>query len=250
MMSPNVSTKVDAFTLRAPLGVDRGDHAVQLPGDGPGMDLPDRADVRQHRRPQAVLPHPGRHAAPGRAVDAGRRPRRHVQRRLRRPRGGEGDRRAQGHQGDPVRRLHGRRPVRLRGGHQARQARRLLHLGQERDARPARRGHGPRRGRGGRGGLRLRRRALHGPDAHGRRRRHRRAAPAQDPRPDRQAQGRQRHGAGRRHGPDLLRASTASRSSSGSASARPRARSSSWTGARSRARTPTASSWASRCSTT
>ena len=227
-----------------PAGRGGGDHAVQLPGHGPDVDLPDRADDRQHGHPQAVLPHPGRHPAPGRAVDAGRRARRHVQRRLRRPRGGQGDRRAQGHQGDPVRGLHGRRPVRLRGGHQARQARRVLHQRQERDARPARRGHGPGRGRGGRGGLRLGRRALHGPDADGRGRRHGRAPQAQDHRPDREAQDRQRHGAGHGHGPDLHRRAPRvghqlDRHRRGRGRRAPGRRP-----RRSRAPTPTASSWA------
>ena len=50
----------------------RRDHAVQLPGDGPDVDLPDRARLRQHDHPQAVLPHPGRDPAPGRAVEGGR----------------------------------------------------------------------------------------------------------------------------------------------------------------------------------
>ena len=205
LMTPNVSTKVDAFTLRAPLGVMAAITPFNFPVMVPTWIYPIALMCRQHGHPQAVLPHPGRHPAPGRAVDAGRRPRRHVQRRLRRQGGRQGDRRAHGHQGDPVRRLHGRRPVRLRGGDQARQARRVLHQRQERDARPAGRGHGPRRRRGGRRGLRLGRRALHGPDPDGRGRRHRRAPHAQDPRPDREAQDRQRHGAGHRHGPDLHR---------------------------------------------
>ena len=47
-----------------------GDHALQLPGDGPDVDLPDRPDVRQHGDLEALLPHARRDPAPGRAVDA------------------------------------------------------------------------------------------------------------------------------------------------------------------------------------
>ena len=32
LMTPNVATNVDAFTLRGPLGVTAGDHPLQLPG--------------------------------------------------------------------------------------------------------------------------------------------------------------------------------------------------------------------------
>ena len=53
-------------------------------------------------------------------------------------------------------------------------------------------------------GLRLGRRALHGPDARHRRRRHGRPPAAADARADREAQGRPRHGARHGHGPDLL----------------------------------------------
>src|SRR5512146_2868598 len=91
----------------------------------------------------------------------------------------------------------GRRALRIRRRHQARQARRRVHQRQERDGGPA--GRGPRddrrRGRGV--GLRLGRRALHGPDPAHRGGRHGRQAAAADARTDRQAEGRSRHGAGR-----------------------------------------------------
>ena len=230
-----------------------GDHAVQLPGDGPDLDLPDRADVRQHGRSSSRRRHtPGATQLQAELWTQAGGPDGTFNIVYGGKRGREGDRRAPRTSGrSSSSELHSRRPLRLRGGDEARQARRVLHLGQERDARPARRGHGPGRRRGGRGGLRLGRRAVHGPDADGRGRRHGRAPQAQDPGPDREAQGRRRHAAGHRHGSDLLRASTARRSSSGSTSARPRAPSSSSTAASSRARrTPTASSSASRCSTT
>ena len=100
-------------------------------------------------------------------------------------------------------------------------------------------------------GLRLGRRALHGPDAAHRRRRHGRQAAADDARADRQAQDRPGHGARRRHGPDLHPRAPRSRSSSGSTGASRRARSSSSTGARSSIPSiPTGSTSASRCSTT
>ena len=48
----------------------RRDHAVQLPGDGPALDVPGRAGLRQHVRPEALgegaaLGRPARRAADG-----------------------------------------------------------------------------------------------------------------------------------------------------------------------------------------
>ena len=51
--SAQVSTGVDLFSFREPLGVCVGHHAVQLPGDGADVDVPGRHRLRQHVRAQA-----------------------------------------------------------------------------------------------------------------------------------------------------------------------------------------------------
>ena len=58
--SEGVSTKVDVYSIRQPLGVVGDHHAVQLPGDGPDVVLPDRDRRRQHRRGQAEREGPER----------------------------------------------------------------------------------------------------------------------------------------------------------------------------------------------
>ena len=59
--------------LDPPAGRRRGrDHAVQLPGDGADVDVPDRAGLRQHLRAQAVGEGPVGLAAAGRAAGRGR----------------------------------------------------------------------------------------------------------------------------------------------------------------------------------
>jgi malonate-semialdehyde dehydrogenase (acetylating)/methylmalonate-semialdehyde dehydrogenase len=52
--SEQASTGIDVYSIRQPLGVVRRDHAVQLPGDGPDVDVGAGARVREHVRPQAV----------------------------------------------------------------------------------------------------------------------------------------------------------------------------------------------------
>ena len=52
--SEQVSTDVDVFSIRQPVGVVRGHHAVQLPGDGAHVDVPRRHRVRELVRPQAL----------------------------------------------------------------------------------------------------------------------------------------------------------------------------------------------------
>ncbi len=175
MNTPNVSTS-DRRAHAAPTARRHGgDHALQLPGDGPDVDLPDRAHVRQHVRLEAVVSHtPGATQLQAELWKEAGLPdgvfnivyggREAVTAHRRAPR----------HRGDPVRGLDRGRALRVRDGHPARQARRLVHERQERDGRAARRGHGADRGRRGRLGLRLGRRALHGADAGDRRRRHRR----------------------------------------------------------------------------
>ena len=52
--SDNVGTDVDSLSLRQPVGRVRRHHAVQLPGDGADVDVPDRARLRQRVHPEAV----------------------------------------------------------------------------------------------------------------------------------------------------------------------------------------------------
>jgi malonate-semialdehyde dehydrogenase (acetylating)/methylmalonate-semialdehyde dehydrogenase len=62
----------------------RGHHAVQLPGDGPDVDVPDRDRLRQHVHPEAFRARPDAVVAHGRAAQGSRFARRRVQRRARR----------------------------------------------------------------------------------------------------------------------------------------------------------------------
>ena len=76
----NASTKVDAYSIRQPLGAV-GDHLpVQLPGHGPDVVLPHRDRHRQHRRSQALGEGPHRRTVDREAVGRGRPARRCVQR--------------------------------------------------------------------------------------------------------------------------------------------------------------------------
>ena len=52
--SEQASTGVDVYSIRQPLGRRGRDHPVQLPGDGPDVDVRQRDRLRQHLRPQAV----------------------------------------------------------------------------------------------------------------------------------------------------------------------------------------------------
>ena len=83
--SDQVSTGVDVFSFRQPLGRRRRHHAVQLPGHGADVDAPGGHRLRQHVRAQAQRARP---VAPRmlrrRAVGRGRAARRRVQRRARR----------------------------------------------------------------------------------------------------------------------------------------------------------------------
>jgi malonate-semialdehyde dehydrogenase (acetylating) / methylmalonate-semialdehyde dehydrogenase len=69
--SEQVSTGVDTYTIRQPLG-GGGYHPVQLPGHGPDVDVPARHRRRQHLRPQAVGEGPVGVAAGGGVVGRGR----------------------------------------------------------------------------------------------------------------------------------------------------------------------------------
>ncbi len=70
--SEQVSTGVDVYSLRQPLGVVGIISPVQLPGDGADVVLPDRDRRRQRRHPQAEREGPVRRDLDGAA--SGRRP--------------------------------------------------------------------------------------------------------------------------------------------------------------------------------
>ena len=73
MMTPRTSRpSVDAFTLRQPLGVVAAITPFNFPVMVPMWIYPIALTTGNTRHPQAVLPHAGRHPAPGRAVEGGR----------------------------------------------------------------------------------------------------------------------------------------------------------------------------------
>ena len=128
----------------------RRDHAVQLPGDGPDVDVGAGARVREHVRAQAV--------GEGSVRVDPRRP--SCSRRPGVPDGVfnvvhgdkvavDADPRAPGHRGGQLRRLDADRALHLRDGHEARQARAGARRGEEPHDRAARRRHRDGRGRGG-----------------------------------------------------------------------------------------------------
>ena len=92
----------------------RRHHPVQLPRDGPDVDVRDRDRRREHVHPQAVREGPVGVDLPGGPARRGRRAGRRLQRRPR----GQGRRRrhprAPGHRGGLVRRLDADRPLHLR----------------------------------------------------------------------------------------------------------------------------------------
>ena len=79
--SDQASTDVDVFSFRSAARRRRGDHAVQLPGDGPDVDAPGGDRVRQHVHPQAQRARPVPLHARRRAVAGGGAARRRLQRR-------------------------------------------------------------------------------------------------------------------------------------------------------------------------
>ncbi len=79
--SENVGTNVDSWSIRQPIGVCRRHHAVQLPGHGADVDVPDRARLRQHLHPEAVGERAVGLAADRAAAEGGRPARRRAQRR-------------------------------------------------------------------------------------------------------------------------------------------------------------------------
>ena len=89
-------------------------HAVQLPRDGPDVDVPAGARVRQRLHPQAEREGPVGVAADGRVARRGRPARRRVQRRPRRQGGGRGAAHPPGRRVGLLRRLDADRALRLR----------------------------------------------------------------------------------------------------------------------------------------
>ena len=121
--SEQASTGIDVYSIRQPLGVVAGHHAVQLPRDGAHVDVGARDRLRQLLRPQALGEGPVRLAPDGRAAQGGRPARRRLQRRPRRQGRGRRAARAPGRRRGLVRRLDADRAVHLRDRDEARQAR-------------------------------------------------------------------------------------------------------------------------------
>ena len=159
----------------------RGDHPVQLPGDGAHVDVRERDRVREHVRAEAVGEGPGRVALHRRAAEGSGPSRRRLQRRAGRQGGGRRDPGAPDDRGGELRRFHADRAVHLRDGDAQREARAGARRREEPHDRPAGRGHrhGGRRRRLRR--VRLGRRAVHGHLGDRRGRRRRRSARRRDP---------------------------------------------------------------------
>ena len=185
--SEQVSSGVDVYQIRQPLGVVAGITPFNFPAMVPMWMFanaiacgntfilkPSEKDPSASLYIAELLAEAG---VPGRRVQ--RRPRRQGRRRP--------DPRAPAHRRRVVRRLDADRALHLRDRHEARQARPGARRREEPHGRPARRRHRHGRRRGGLGRLRLVRRAVHGrrDGRRGRRRRRParrgdRAAPAED----------------------------------------------------------------------
>jgi malonate-semialdehyde dehydrogenase (acetylating)/methylmalonate-semialdehyde dehydrogenase len=157
-----VSTGIDNWTLRQPLGVVAGITPFNFPVMVPMWMFPVAIAAGNTfvLKPSPTDPSPS--LLHGRAAQAGRPARRRVQRGAgrqgRRRRAARAPRR-QGHQ---LRRLHAHRQLHLRNRRAPRQARAGPGRREEPHGGHARRRHRPDRGRADRRGLRLGRRALHG----------------------------------------------------------------------------------------
>ena len=115
----NVGTGVDSHSLRQPLGVVAGHHAVQLPLHGADVDVPGGAGVRQLLHPEAVRARPVGLAADRRVARRGRAAGRRLQRRQRRQGGGRRAADPSGRQGGQLRRLDADRALHLPDRHRA-----------------------------------------------------------------------------------------------------------------------------------
>ena len=97
----------------------RRHHAVQLPGDGADVDVPDRDRLRQHLRPQAFRARSVGRPLPCEAAAGSRAAGRRVQRRPRRQGRGRCAADRSAHRGGELRRLHADRRVHLPDRHRA-----------------------------------------------------------------------------------------------------------------------------------
>jgi hypothetical protein len=157
-----VSTGIDNWTLRQPLGVVAGITPFNFPVMVPMWMFPLAIACRQLLRAQAQRARPQRQPVHGRPAQTGRPARRRVQRGAGRQGSGgraAGAPRREGHQ---LRRLHADREVHLRDRRAPRQARAGAGRREEPHGGDARRRHRAGRGRADRQRLRLGRRALHG----------------------------------------------------------------------------------------
>ena len=160
--SENVSTDVDSYSIRQPLGVVAGITPFNFPAMVPMWMYPLAIALRQCLHPQAVREGPVRRPVLRRAPGRGRSATGRLQRRPRRQGRGRCDPRASGDSGGELRRVHANRALYLRDRHAARQARAGARRGEEPHDRPARRRSRPRRRCGGQRRLWLDRPALHG----------------------------------------------------------------------------------------
>ena len=160
--SEQASTGIDVYSIRQPLGVVAGITPFNFPAMVPMWMWAPRDRMRERLRAQAVREGPVPLAPDRGAAEGGRPARRRLQRRSRRQGRRRCPARASRRGGGLVRRLDADRAVHLRDRDEARQARPGAGGRKEPHDRPSRRRrrHGRRRRR--LGGLRLRRRALHG----------------------------------------------------------------------------------------
>ena len=245
------STGVDVYQIRQPLGVVAGITPFNFPAMVPMWMFATAIATRQRVHPQAVGEGPVGRQLPGRAAGRGRRPGRRVQRRPRRQGRGRRDPGPPGHRGRLVRRLDADRPLHLRDRDEGRQARPGARRRQEPHDRAARRRHRHGRRRGDLGRLRLGRRALHGDRHRGGGRFRGGPAGRGDQGPPAAGQGRSRAATRPPRWARWSPGSTGTRWRPTSTPAPRRARRSWPTAATTRCtRSRTASSWASRSSTT
>ena len=160
--SEQVSTDVDAYSFRQPLGVCAGITPFNFPAMVPMWMHPIAIADREHLHPQAERARPVRVELHRPAVRRRRAARGRVQRGARGQGGGGRDPGPPRHRGGVVRRLDADRQVRAPAGLRGRQARAGPRRREEPRRGAARRGHGVRRQPHHRGGLRLGRAALHG----------------------------------------------------------------------------------------
>ena len=121
--SEEVSTQVDVYSIRQPLGVVRHHQPVQFSRHGAVLVLPHRHRLWQHRRREAEREGPDGLDMVRRAMGRGRAARGRLQRRARRQGGRRQPARAPGCQGRLLRRLDADRPLRLRDRNEGGQAR-------------------------------------------------------------------------------------------------------------------------------